>query len=65
MIENGPIGDRDRVVVIDMRSKQIVWRYGHPDLPQTGWDALNTPDGMDFVPLNAKDRPLWAAVHHP
>jgi hypothetical protein len=52
-------------VVIDMRSKQIVWQYGHTDLPGTGRDALNTPDGMDFVPLNAKDRPLWAAVHHP
>jgi hypothetical protein len=56
---------RDRVVVIDMRTKQIVWQYGHTDVPGTSWDSLNTPDGMDFVPLNAKDRPLWAAVHHP
>jgi hypothetical protein len=33
--------------------------------PGTGWNALKTSDGMDFVQLNTKDRPLWAAVHNP
>jgi hypothetical protein len=56
---------RDRVVVIDTRSRRIVWQYGHTDLPGSGRGFLNTPDGMDFVPLDSKGRPRWAAVHHP
>src|SRR5262249_32395721 len=56
---------RDRVVVIDPRTNRIVWQYGHTDLPSRLHGFLNTPDGLDFVPLNAQGRPLWAAVHHP
>jgi hypothetical protein len=56
---------RDRVVVIDPRTNRIVWQYGRTDKPSRLRGFLNTPDGLDFIPLDAHGRPLWAAVHHP
>ena len=56
---------RDRVVVIDLRTKRIVWQYGHLDVPSARRGFLNTPDGLDFVPVDRRGRPLWAQVHHP
>ena len=56
---------RHRVVVIDFRSRQIVWQYGHTDLGGRRAGFLNIPDGMDFVPVDRGGRPLWAQVHHP
>ncbi len=56
---------RQRVIVIDMRTRRIVWQYGHTDVAGSGAGYLNTPDGMDFVPLSAAGAPLWAAVRHP
>ncbi|HXR12789.1 MAG TPA: hypothetical protein VN770_10870 [Gaiellaceae bacterium] len=56
---------RDRVVVIDPRTKSIVWQYGRANAPGRGANRLNTPDGMDFVPLGPGNVPLWAEVHHP
>ena len=56
---------RDRVVIIDPRKNAIVWQYGHAGLPGTGFDSLNTPDGLDFVPLGPGNVPVWSAVHHP
>lgn len=55
----------DRVVVIDSRRKRIVWQYGHLDSPSARWGFLHTPDGLDFVPLDGRGRPLWGRVHHP
>jgi hypothetical protein len=55
---------RDRVVVIDPRLRRIVWQYGSTDRTGRGARQLNTPDGMDYVPLRA-GAPDWAAVHHP
>lgn len=40
----------DRVVVIDPKTNQIVWQYGHTGVPGTKVDYLNVPDGMDFLP---------------
>lgn len=40
----------NRVVVIDPRTKQIVWQYGHKGVKGTGLGYLNVPDGMDMVP---------------
>jgi len=69
MLPNGDVAVnddyKDRVVVIDPRKNRIVWQYGHAGLPGRGADRLNTPDGLDFVPLGAGDVPLWADVHHP
>jgi hypothetical protein len=56
---------RDRVVVIDPRTERIVWQYGHSGVASRRRGFLNTPDGLDFVPLDGKGRPLWALVRHP
>jgi outer membrane protein assembly factor BamB len=56
---------RDRVVVIDPRTRRIVWQYGHVRRPSARRGFLDTPDGLDFVPLDRRGRPLWALVRHP
>jgi DNA-binding beta-propeller fold protein YncE len=56
---------RHRVLVIDPRTNTIVWKYGHTDVPGTGPGYLNTPDGMDFVPVGPRGGPDYAAVVHP
>ena len=33
--------------------------------PGRGANELNTPDGMDYVPLGVHEKPLWQLVHHP
>jgi hypothetical protein len=55
----------DRVVIIDPRKRRIVWQYGRLRDPGKGKNRLNTPDGMDFVPLGVHEKPLWQLVHHP
>ncbi len=40
---------RDRVVLINPKTKRIVWQYGRTDQPGTGPDHLNTPDGFDLL----------------
>ncbi len=69
MLPNGNIAINDdyndRVVVVDPRQRRIVWQYGHLARPGKGRNELNTPDGMDFVPLGVRETPLWQLVHHP
>ncbi len=43
---------RDRVVIIDPRSKKIVWQYGHTGVPGRGSDHLHIPDGFDLLAPN-------------
>jgi hypothetical protein len=38
------------VIVIDPRTKRIVWQYGHTHVPGSGPGYLNDPDGVDFLP---------------
>ncbi|MBV8160431.1 MAG: hypothetical protein JO265_05865, partial [Acidimicrobiia bacterium] len=40
---------RHRVVIIDPATKQIVWQYGSTDVPGTGPNQLNVPDGFDLL----------------
>jgi hypothetical protein len=40
----------DRVIVIDRRTKRIVWSYGHDGVPGVDWNYLNTPDGLELLP---------------
>ena len=47
---------RHRVVLIDFRRRRIIWQYGHTDRPGRGRGYLNTPDGMDLLPLQAASR---------
>ena len=69
MLPNGNIAVNDdyndRVVIIDPRRRRIVWQYGHLARPGQGRNELNTPDGMDYIPLGVHEKPLWQLVHHP
>jgi len=40
----------DRVIVIDPRTKRIVWQYGRTGVPGSGPGLLNKPDGLDLLP---------------
>ena len=40
---------RDRIVIIDPRTNQIVWQYGEDDHAGTAPSLLNTPDGFDLA----------------
>ena len=45
---------RHRVVVIDPATDRIVWQYGRTDLPGRAPGYLNTPDGMDLIPIGTR-----------
>ncbi len=51
---NGMIAVTDdwhhRVIVIDPRTKRIVWSYGHDGVAGTASGFLNKPDGLDLLP---------------
>jgi outer membrane protein assembly factor BamB len=38
----------DRVIVVDPRTSQVVWQYGHRGAPGSGPGYLNGPDGADL-----------------
>jgi len=40
----------DRVIVIDPRTNQIVWQYGHTGVPGSREGFLSNPDGVDLAP---------------
>ncbi|MGE5407692.1 MAG: PQQ-binding-like beta-propeller repeat protein, partial [Syntrophothermus sp.] len=40
---------RDRIVIIDPKTKKIVWQYGHTGEPGRGPDHLHIPDGFDLL----------------
>jgi hypothetical protein len=39
----------DRVIVIDMQTKRIVWQYGHTGVPGGQAGYLDVPVGLDLV----------------
>jgi hypothetical protein len=39
-----------RIVVVDRRTKRVVWSYGHLDQPGSARGFLNKPDGLDLLP---------------
>ena len=39
----------DRVVLIDPATNRVVWQYGRRGAPGTGFDQLDTPDGLDLL----------------
>jgi outer membrane protein assembly factor BamB len=69
MLPNGNIAVNDdfghRVVIIDPKKRRIVWHYGHHYVAGRKPGYLNTPDGMDYIPLGVNEKPLWQLVHHP
>ena len=54
---NGKIAITDdwhhRVLVVDKRTKKVVWSYGHLNQPGTAAGYLNKPDGLDLLPAAA------------
>lgn len=53
---NGLIAANDdyghRVIVIDPRTKRIVWQYGHTGVSGRGPGYLSKPDGLDLLPAS-------------
>ena len=51
---NGMIAITDdwhhRVLVVDPRTKKVVWSYGHLDRPGTAPGYVDKPDGLDLLP---------------
>ena len=42
--------DHNRVILIDPKTNQIVWQYGHTGVAGSAPGYLNDPDGTDFLP---------------
>jgi len=42
----------ERVIVIDLRTNQIAWQYGHTHVAGRGPGYLANPDGLDLAPPN-------------
>ena len=51
----------DRVILIDPRTKQIVWQYGHTGVPSAANGYLSKPDGIEFLPAKVVGGPSTAA----
>jgi outer membrane protein assembly factor BamB len=53
-LPNGLIASNDdwnhRVILIDPKTKRIVWQYGHTGVPGRAPGYLNKPDGLDLLP---------------
>ena len=68
MLPNGMIAVTDdynhRIVIIDPRTRRIVWHYGHLGISGRGRGYLNTPDGFDFVPVTPDGKPDPAQITH-
>jgi outer membrane protein assembly factor BamB len=62
MWPNGLIAANDdynhRVIVIDPRTKRIVWQYGHTGVVGTRPGYLDKPDGIDLLPSAVGARPI-------
>ena len=58
---NGMIAITDdwhhRIVVVDPRSKRIVWQYGHFGIPSAATGFLSKPDGLDLLPASIRRAP--------
>jgi hypothetical protein len=53
---NGMIAITDdwhhRIVVVDPRTKRIVWQYGHDGIASSAPGYLSKPDGLDLLPAS-------------
>jgi outer membrane protein assembly factor BamB len=46
----------ERVIVVDPRTKRIVWQYGHTGVAGSAYGYLNKPDGLDLLPASPRRR---------
>lgn len=64
-LPNGDIFATDdanhRLIVVDPRTNQIVWQYGHTGTPGSAPGYLANPDGMDLLPPYA----IWSLPRTP
>src|SRR5206468_2571330 len=44
------------IIVIDPRTKRIVWQYGHLGVPSAAAGYLSKPDGLDLLPAAQRTR---------
>lgn len=42
-----------RIIVVDRKTKKIIWQYGHKGKSGSAAGYLNNPDGLDFLPPNS------------
>jgi hypothetical protein len=59
---------RQRVVIVSLRARRIVWQYGHTDVAGRGAGYLRTPDGLDLLTTaQAQKLPQVRSLlmHHP
>ena len=42
-----------RIIVINRKTKKIIWQYGHKGKSGTAAGYLNNPDGLDLLPPNS------------
>jgi len=67
---NGFIAANDdynhRVIVIDPRTKKIVWQYGHTGIASNADGYLSKPDGLELLPApqTRRKRPRAAAASY-
>ncbi len=54
----------DRVVVINPKTKRIVWQYGHRGVPGKAPGYLNVPDGADWLPAGITPGAKNPVGHH-
>ena len=47
----------DRVILIDPRTKRIVWQYGHTGVASSANGYLSKPDGIEFLPAKVVGAP--------
>jgi Kelch motif len=63
---NGKIAVTDdwhhRIVVLDPRTRQIVWQYGHYGIASTAAGYLSKPDGLDLLPATMAPPPAALRV---
>jgi len=53
-----------RIVVIDPKTKRIVWQYGHFGIASSAAGYLSKPDGLDLLPAVARRATTLAAAVH-
>ncbi len=53
-----------RVIVIDTKTKQIIWQYGVTGKPGSDLGQLNIPDGLDFISGSSLAPTTQALVTH-
>jgi outer membrane protein assembly factor BamB len=55
----------DRVIVVDPRTNQIVWQYGHTGVAGSAPGYLSNPDGVDLAPPYSLLMTHAATMGHP